>query len=126
MALLSSSAVIHPDGQRGQSNMNYEEFKLRAEDPESIVKSVNTINEKTYVVEWKDGTKHWYQNGKFHREDGPSVEYLNGTKCWCLNGKLHREDGPAVEGADGSKYWYINGQRLAEEEFDEKRKEGAT
>ena len=64
-----------------------------------------------------DGTKHWYQNGQWHREDGPAIENANGTKYWYLNGQLHREDGPAIEYADGTKYWYLNGQDLTEAEF---------
>ena len=56
------------------------------------------------------GSKHWYLNGKLHREDGPAIENANGTKYWCLNGKYHREDGPACEYADGSKYWFLNGK----------------
>jgi len=41
---------------------------------------------KTYP----NGTKHWYLNGRLHREDGPAVEYANGDKCWYLNGKLDK------------------------------------
>ena len=69
------------------------------------------------AVEWEDGSKAWYVNGKRHREDGPAVEYANGTKEWYVNGQLHREDGPAVEWEDGSKAWCVNGQELTEEEF---------
>ena len=46
--------------------------------------------------------------------------YDNGEKHWYLDGKLHREDGPAVEWADGSKYWYLNGTKYTEKEFNEK------
>ena len=63
------------------------------------------------AVERADGDKHWFLNGKYHRIDGPAVEYFNGSKVWCLNGKRHRTDGPAIEGADGSKAWYLNGIR---------------
>ena len=69
------------------------------------------------AIEWGDGTKGWYTNGKPHREDGPAIEYANGTKQWWVNGKLHREDGPAIEWANGSKEWYIDGKELTEEEF---------
>lgn len=65
---------------------------------------------KYEVHEYSDGTKHWYLNGKLHREDGPAVEYSDGTKSWHLNGKLHREDGPAVEHWGGAKEWYLNDQ----------------
>ena len=57
-----------------------------------------------------NGTKHWYLNGRYHREDGPAaIEIANGNKWWYLNGKYHRKDGPAVELANGTKYWYLNG-----------------
>ena len=52
-----------------------------------------------------------------HRKDGPAIEWANGDKSWYLNGKCHREDGPAIEYANGTKAWYLNGQFLTEEEF---------
>ena len=58
-----------------------------------------------------DGTKEWYQNGKYHRADGPAVEYADGAKDWFLNGKLHRVDGPALEYANGTKQWCLNDKR---------------
>jgi len=39
-----------------------------------------------------------------------------GTKYWFLNGYFHREDGPAIEYRDGSKYWYLDGEQLTEDE----------
>ena len=43
----------------------------------------------------------------------PTVKvYIDGTKHWYLNGKLHREDGPAIEYADGSKAWWLNGVEI--------------
>jgi hypothetical protein len=58
------------------------------------------------------GTKHWYLNGKHHRDDGPAIESANGTKHWYLNGRRHRINGPAYDRADGTKEWWINGQQL--------------
>jgi hypothetical protein len=58
------------------------------------------------------GSKFYYLNDKFHREDGPAIEYTSGTKKWYINGKRHREDGPACEYNNGDKSWYINGQRI--------------
>ncbi len=52
---------------------------------------------KKHAVEWADGTKGWYRDGKHHRDDGPAVEWADGTKGWYRDGKLHRDDGPAVE-----------------------------
>ena len=49
-----------------------------------------------YLVIYSSGTKIWYLNGKYHREDGPAILWNNGNKHWYLNGKLHRKDGPAI------------------------------
>jgi len=69
------------------------------------------------AVEYADGDKEYYINGKLHREDGPAVECANGDKEYYINDKLHREDGPAVEYADGDKAYYINDKRLTKKEF---------
>ncbi len=69
------------------------------------------------AVEWTDGSKEWWLNGKWHREDGPAIEYANGYKEYYINGKMHREDGPAIENADGRKEWYIKGERYTEAEY---------
>jgi hypothetical protein len=53
----------------------------------------------------------------YHREDGPAVEFTNGDKYWYINGKLHREDGPAMEFNDGRKGWYIKGESYTEEQY---------
>jgi hypothetical protein len=95
---------------------------------------------KTYTVEVHDnGTKYWYRDGKYHREDGPAIEFAdgdkfwyrdgkrhredgpacesNGDKVWFRDGKRHREDGPAIEYVNGNKVWYLNGKKLTEAEF---------
>jgi hypothetical protein len=89
---------------------------------------------KTYQVTVSKDKTEWKFNGKLHREDGPAVEWVNGDKSWYINGKwangdkewfingkLHREDGPAVELANGNKYWYINDKRMTEEEFNRRK-----
>jgi hypothetical protein len=53
-----------------------------------------------------------------HRLDGPAVEWSDGTKQWYINGKFHRLDGPAVEDDTGVKQWWVNDQNLTKEEFD--------
>lgn len=73
------------------------------------------------AIEWADGSKTWFHNGKLHREGGPAIEYTDGDKSWYIDGKRHREDGPAVEYASATKAWYINDKRLTEEEFMEHR-----
>jgi hypothetical protein len=72
------------------------------------------------AIEWSNGHKAWYLNGKYHREDGPAVEHSSGSKSWYLNGVRHREDGPACEYADGTKSWYLNGVYYTEENFKKK------
>ena len=67
------------------------------------------------ALELYDGSRYWYLNGKRHRDDGPALELDDGTKYWYLNGKLHREDGPAIEESSGSRYWFLNGQRHRED-----------
>ena len=69
------------------------------------------------AIEWANGGKQWYLNDQLHREDGPAIEFANGTKYWYLKGQRHREDGPAVEYADGHKFWYLKGKRISEREF---------
>ena len=80
----------------------------------------NPHREDGPAVEYSDGSKSWYLNGKLHREDGPAIEGADGSKSWYLNGKLHWEDGPAVEWASGTKYWYLNGQPLSKEEWEKR------
>jgi hypothetical protein len=66
---------------------------------------------ETYTVKvYENGTRHWYQNDKLHRLDGPAVESSIGTNEWYQNGLRHREDGPAVEYTDGHCFWYQNGK----------------
>jgi len=74
------------------------------------------------AVECANGYKEYYINNKLHREDGPAVERADGTKTYYINGKIHRENGPAVERADGVNSYYINGEELAEEEFNNRNK----
>jgi len=78
---------------------------------------------KSICRTYPDGNRWWCIEGTtiFHREDGPSIEYYNGNKCWYVNGKCHRKDGPAVEYANGNKEWYYNGEKLdckTQEEFE--------
>jgi len=66
------------------------------------------------AIEFADGSKHWYFNDSLHRKDGPAIVWPDGSKYWFQNGKLHREDGPAIEEADGSKSWYLGSKKLTE------------
>ena len=46
---------------------------------------------KYEVKVYEDGSKYWYLNGKYHREDGPAIEWADGGKQWYLNDQLHRK-----------------------------------
>ena len=73
-----------------------------------------------YIKIDEDGHKFYYSDHEMrirHREDGPAIEWADGSKSWYLNGKRHHEDGPAIEWVDGSKWWYLNGQYFTEAEY---------
>jgi hypothetical protein len=72
------------------------------------------------AVEWEDGDKSWWLNGKHHREDGPASEWGDGGKFWFLNGERHREDGPAIERANGYKEWWLNDIQYSQIGFNKK------
>jgi hypothetical protein len=76
---------------------------------------------QTYkVIVDKDKNIRWYNDkDQLHRLDGPAVEYADGSKEWYVDGKLHRLDGPAIEYTDGHKAWYVNGEDMTEKEFNE-------
>ena len=47
---------------------------------------------KEYKVKVTNPETEWFNlNGEHHREDGPAVEYTNGDKYWFINGKLLTE-----------------------------------
>ena len=74
-----------------------------------------------YRVEVDMRGTRWYYNSdnQFHREGGPAIEWHDGTKSWYQNGKRHRIDGAAIEYSDGDKAWYINGEELTQAEFNQ-------
>ena len=61
----------------------------------------------SYIEENKDAT-YYFIGDKLHRENGPAIEFANGDKVWYKNGKRHREDGPAIEYNAYHKRWYLN------------------
>ena len=67
-------------------------------------------HDNDFVFIYPNGSKHWYKNGKHHRDnDQPAIIHSNGTKWWYKNGKRHRDnDQPAIIHSDGSKWWYKN------------------
>ena len=66
----------------------------------------------------RDGTRKYFNSaGELHRDNGPAVEYKSGSRAWFQNGKLHREDGPAVKWSNGDEEWWIDGVEYSEHEY---------
>ena len=72
-----------------------------------------------------DGTKYWYQDGRYHRLDGPAIEYADGKKSWYIKDVKHTEEeyyNSILQLTDnkmiityiindhGTKYWRQNNQ----------------
>lgn len=55
---------------------------------------------------WKQGKYGEYATIDLHRLNGPAIEFVDGSKEWYQNGKKHRLDGPAEEYSDGENLWY--------------------
>ncbi len=68
----------------------------------------------TGIAESPSGTKVWYKNGNWHREDGPALVTTSGSKGWYINNKLHRKDGPAIMRDDGKVEYWINGEKVSQ------------
>lgn len=54
-------------------------------------------NEGELAIEYKDGDKFWYLNGRRHRLDGPAIEYKDGTKFYFIDNV----------GYDEKDYWEL-------------------
>ncbi len=60
----------------------------------------------------KEGVKHYYLDGKLHRENGPAIEYPDNSPWWFINDEFRPEDEISLEQNTSSKFWYLNGQRI--------------
>ena len=79
--------------------------------------------EAQYIKIDENGTKFYFKDKamtKRHRVDAPAVEWSQGVKEWYINGKLHREDGAAIECTDGYKAWHLEGKKYTQAEFNAK------
>jgi len=76
--------------------------------------------QEQYIYINKYGNKFYYKDREMtmhHRLDGPAIEWADGDKEWFVDGKLHRLDGPAYEDVDGNKKWFVDDKELTEEQF---------
>ena len=69
------------------------------------------------AIEYANGGKSYYVDGRLHRLDGPAVEYAYGYKSYWVDGKRHRIDGPAIEYRNGDMEYWVDGIELTEEQF---------
>jgi len=83
-------------------------IKMNVRNHKNRDKFLTLHREDSSSIEYENGSKYWYLDGKFHREGAPAIEHSTGDKWWHINGELHREDGPAREYADGGKAYYFN------------------
>ena len=69
-------------------------------------------NDGSHTKKWQDGSRVWYKNGVYHRDDDkPARIYATGTLVWFKNGQIHRDgDRPARIYEDGALNWFKNGQ----------------
>lgn len=74
---------------------------------------------------WEGNAKEWRRpsDNKLHRIGAPAVEWNDGSKVWYQNGKLHREDGPAYVDKDGGVEYHLFGESVTPQEFREKCRE---
>ena len=82
------------------------------------------ISSNEFSITDDNGDRYWYKGdikegkGYFHRLDGPAIEYKDGGKEWWVNGKCHKEDGPAFIDYGGVEYYYLNNIPLTKKEFE--------
>lgn len=67
-----------------------------------------------YIKVWK--CLEHLVNGRPHCEDGPAIQYDTGDYLWFQNGLYHRLDGPAWKCREHHTY-YIKNREYTEEEF---------
>jgi len=53
-----------------------------------------------------------------HNPYGPAIIYKDGTKYYCIENKYHRLDGPSIIYSSGREAYYINDEYLTKEQFD--------
>jgi len=91
---------------------------FKEENKDVIYCKDGSYNKKYGNIDWYDTSgKQYFRGCLVHREDGPAIEWKNGSKIWYIDGKRHREDGPACEYSNGDKYWYLNGKEYSKEEY---------
>lgn len=81
------------------------------------VLSLHSENDNPAIVKY-NGTRHWFKDGRQHRDSGPAVDSPDGVQYYLNKGEFHREDGPAIVYPESRKeefeklfkhFFYTNG-----------------
>jgi hypothetical protein len=75
-------------------------------DSASLVSKNETINISGKSI------RFWNRGGQLHRENSPAVEWDDGEKEYWVNGKRHRDDGPSSIDINGNTEWFFEGNNL--------------
>ena len=75
-------------------------------------------NKNGMYINDKNGHKYTFKDNELHSYNGkPAIEYSNGDKYWYRNGKYHRLYGHAIEYRNGNKSWYLFNKHYSESEY---------
>lgn len=81
--------------------------KIIFETYQAATRKPNPYTDEAGIIRYED------ENGRAHRDDGPSVIFPSGATAYHKHGWLHRTDGPAVGFANGKGEYYLNGYDYA-------------
>ena len=80
----------------------------------------NILNKNGVYINDEYGSKYTFKNNLEHSYNGkPAVEWMDGSKWWFRNGRGHRLYGPALEYSDSRKFWVLFGNEYSESEYNE-------
>lgn len=95
--------------------LTYRQFLIEGTGSIRHTVSDEEVQRPELVHPLEDGDVYYTNsNDQLHRVGAPAVEYNDGRRWWFVNGKLHRLDGPAMEDPTGmyEEYWCINGKDM--------------
>lgn len=108
--VLISRKIITLSGERVIKE-EVQEVPLIIKDNDFAIEHYHPFIEKLHrldgpALEYRDGSKYWYCDGRLHREEGPAIE-TESYRAWFIEGDLHRLDGPAIEWSNGMGDYYL-------------------
>jgi len=67
-----------------------EKIEVNHIDDMSIYQSLIFNIDEEERIEYQYGHKFWRRHDNLHRADGPTIEWADGTKEWWINGKENK------------------------------------